>query len=197
MREVMRRRFARLVDEQAAPVVDDDGAARKFAYPPNLVIVDGGPGQLSAALEGVGEVVAERGELGADVAFASLAKRFEELWLPGRSTPVVLPRGSEALYLVQRVRDEAHRFAVSYQRTKRTAAVTTSELDGIPGIGPARRAALLERFGSLAAVRTATVEDLMGVPGLSRTMATQVYEHVHASRDADDADDADDAGGGG
>lgn len=185
MREVMRRRFSRLVEEQGAPVVDEDGAPRKFAYPPNLVIVDGGPGQLSAALEGVGEVVAEHGELGADVAFVSLAKRFEELWLPGRATPVVLPRGSESLYLVQRLRDEAHRFAVAYQRTKRTASVTSSELDDIPGIGPTRRAALLERFGSLAAVRKATVEDLMGVPGLSRTMATQVFEHVQASMPAD------------
>lgn len=201
MREVMRRRFARLLDERAAGVLDDEGQPRKFAYPPNLVVVDGGPGQLNAAVAGVADAVRERGqqveEIPEDrfsddatpvaapgggvldeVAFCSLSKRFEELWLPGRRDPVVLPRGSEALYLVQRVRDEAHRFAVTYQRTTRRGAVQHSALDDVPGIGPARRTALLERFGSAEAVRTATVEELAGVPGFSHTLAGQVLSHL-------------------
>ncbi|MBW3657303.1 MAG: excinuclease ABC subunit UvrC [Actinobacteria bacterium] len=183
MREIMRRRFSRYVEERAAPVQDEEGDIRRFAYPPNLVIIDGGPGQLSAALEGIAQV---RGDaetsatiLG-DIGFVSLAKRFEELWVPGRSKPVVLPRGSDALYLVQRLRDEAHRFAVTYQRTRRKKSVASSELDGIPGIGPTRRKALLKRFGSVKALRLASIEDLMGVEGISRTIATTVYRHLHA-----------------
>jgi excinuclease ABC subunit C len=202
MREVLRRRFRRLLEERAQPIVDDEGEARKFAYPPNLVIVDGGAGQLNAALAGVADVLREQdpdavagpeefpvgedvtpaatptGGLVDDVAFAALAKQFEELWLPDRHAPVVLPRGSEALYLVQRVRDEAHRFAVTYQRRRRRSSVQHSELDEVPGIGPARRSALLERFGSAAAIRGSSVEDLTSVDGISRTLATQVLEHL-------------------
>ena len=204
MHEVLRRRFQRLLEEQARPIVDEDGEPRKFAYPPNLVLVDGGPGQLNAALAGVAEVLrsadedvpapeayptgedvapapAPSGGLVDDIAFAALAKQFEELWLPGRSTPVVLPRGSEALYLVQRVRDEAHRFAVTYQRRRRRSSVQHSELDDVPGIGPTRRSALLERFGSVAAIRRSSVEDLVTVHGISRTLATEVLEHLGAS----------------
>ena len=206
MREVLRRRFARLAEEAGTARADTGGAGvqgpdagdagrvpagdevprptgrvaaetagevRRFAYPPNLVLIDGGPGQLAAALDGVRDLPAD------DVAFAALAKRFEELWLPARSTPVVLPRGSEALYLVQRLRDEAHRFAVRYQRTRRTRAVTSSELDGVPGVGPARRKALLEAFGSVAAVRRASVEDLAAVDGISPRIAETVHAHLH------------------
>ncbi|MEX0835259.1 MAG: helix-hairpin-helix domain-containing protein, partial [Nitriliruptor sp.] len=173
MQEVIGRRFKRLVESRGQPVIGEDGQPRKFAYPPNLVIVDGGRGQLNAALAAVEDLPID------DVAFAGLAKRFEELHVPGRSRPVVLPRGSEALFLVQRVRDEAHRFAITYQRGRRRSSLASSELDTIPGIGRTRRAALLERFGSLAVVRRATVEDLQGVPGLSRTLATQVYDHLH------------------
>ncbi|MBW3618859.1 MAG: excinuclease ABC subunit UvrC [Actinobacteria bacterium] len=186
MREVMRRRFARYIEERAAPVQDEEGELRRFAYPPNLVIIDGGPGQLTAALEGVSQLRGDGDATGVvlgDIGFVSLAKRFEELWVPGRSRPVVLPRGSDALYLVQRLRDEAHRFAVTYQRTRRTKSVASSELDDIPMIGPARRKALLRRFGSVKALRTASIEDLMGVEGISRTIATTVYEHLHGDRD--------------
>ena len=197
MREVLRRRFSRLLEERARPLVDThapdpsaldpsasdpsasdpstpgfESPARKFAYPPNLVIIDGGVGQLNAALDGVADLPTD------DVAFVGLAKRFEELWLPGRSRPVVLPRGSEALFLVQRVRDEAHRFAVSYQRARRTKAVASSELDAIPGIGPGRRQALLQRFGSVAAMRGATVDELVGVPGISRRLAETIRTHL-------------------
>jgi excinuclease ABC subunit C len=203
MREVMRRRFARYVHERAQPLQDDDGEVRKFAYPPNLVIVDGGPGQLSAALAGVGDVEVD-GELSGDgdegllgdIAFVSLAKRFEQLHAPGRTSPIVLPRGSDALYLVQRLRDEAHRFAVTYQRTRRTKGVSSSALDEIPGIGPARRQALLKRFGSVKALRSASLDDLVGVDGISRTIATVVLTHLRgegaeapAGEPAGEADD--------
>jgi excinuclease ABC subunit C len=175
MREVIERRFRRFVEERARGV---DPEQAKFAYPPGLVIVDGGPGQLTAALEGFGHATAEVTDPGttADVegvAFVSLAKRFEELYLPGRPEPVVLSRGSEALYLVQRLRDEAHRFAVSYQRGRRTRTVA-SGLEEIDGIGPARRRALLRRFGSLDAIRSASVEELAAVPGLSQVLAERL-----------------------
>jgi excinuclease ABC subunit C len=174
MREVIRRRFARLAEDRAAPLVTPgEDTPRRFAYPPNLVIIDGGVGQLNAALEGVADLPAD------DVAFVGLAKRFEELWVPGRSRPVVLPRGSEGLYLVQRVRDEAHRFAITYQRGRRGKQVASSALDGVPGVGPERRKAMLRRFGSVAAIRRASVEDLMEVPGVSRTIATAVHDHLH------------------
>ena len=172
MREVLRRRFTRLVEERADPVVDAEGSPKKFAYPPNLVVIDGGIGQLNAALEGVADLPSD------DVAFVGLAKRFEELWRPGSRRPVVLPRGSEALFLVQRVRDEAHRFAVTYQRARRTSSVATSELDAIPGIGPSRRKALLRRFGSVAKLKRASVEDLASVPGMSRRLAITVQAHL-------------------
>ncbi len=172
MREVLRRRFSRLAEERAAPVIEDDGSPRRFAYPPNLVVIDGGVGQLNAALEGVADLPTD------DVAFVGLAKRFEELWRPGQSRPVVLPRGSEALFLLQRLRDEAHRFAITYQRSRRAKALTASALDDVPGVGPTRRQALLERFGSVAAVRHATVDELAEVPGVSRTIAAAVKEHL-------------------
>ncbi len=176
MREVLRRRFARLVEEQAMPLSERDEGRARFAYPPNLLLIDGGPGQLAAALEGVAQTGVE------DVAAVALAKRFEELHLPAGGAPVRLPRGSEALYLVQRLRDEAHRFAVTYQRSRRRRSVTTSVLEEIPGIGPTRRAALLERFGSVEAMARCSEEELAGVPGLSRTLARTVHQHLQGGR---------------
>lgn len=172
MREVIRRRFTRLVKER------DEGAGDqgKFSYPPSLVIIDGGPGQLTAAIEGLRSVEAgPHADLLDDVAFVSLAKRFEELHLPGRPDPVVLPRGSEALYLVQRLRDEAHRFAITYQRTRRRRKVA-SGLEDVPGVGPERRKALLRRFGSLDAIRTASAIELAEVPGVSTRLAERIHE---------------------
>ncbi|MEY3019622.1 MAG: excinuclease subunit UvrC, partial [Actinomycetota bacterium] len=174
MREVVRRRFERLLEEQAAPV-PPGGEPRSFAYPPQLVIVDGGPTQLAAALEGVADLPLE------GVAFAALAKRQEELWLPGASTPVTLPRGSEARYLVQRVRDEAHRFALAHQRRRRRASVTGSALERVPGIGPSRRRALLKRFGSVAAIARASDEDLLAMPGLSPTIVAALRAELGAT----------------
>ena len=118
------------------------------------------------------------------MAFVGLAKKYEELWLPGRRRPVVLPRGSEALYLVQRVRDEAHRFAITYQRNRRSNAVASSALDGVAGVGPTRKKALFRRFGSVANMRRASIEDLMAVQGVSRTIATAVHEHLHAPEES-------------
>jgi excinuclease ABC subunit C len=174
MREVVRRRFERLLTDEAAPLDAESSRRRSFAYPPQLVIVDGGPTQLAAALDGVADLPLE------DVAFVALAKRFEELWLPGAERPVVLPRGSEALYLVQRVRDEAHRFAITYQRSRRTRGVRGSALEDIPGIGPGRRKELLRRFGSVTAVRAASDEELLGIRGLSPTLVAAIRQHLGA-----------------
>ena len=115
---------------------EEVGSQKKFAYPPDLVVVDGGPGQAAAAARALAELGID------DVAVCGLAKRLEEVWLPGEEYPVILPRSSEGLYLLQRVRDEAHRFAITYHRQKRGKAATSSALDDVPGLGPARRAAL-------------------------------------------------------
>ncbi|HVL99967.1 MAG TPA: excinuclease ABC subunit UvrC [Egibacteraceae bacterium] len=170
MHEVISRRFRNYLAEATRPVDERDGG--RFAYPPNLVVIDGGRGQLSAAQAALDEL----GVDGVDV--CALAKRMEEIFLPARSEPVVLPRSSEALYLVQRIRDEAHRFAVAYHRSLRGKEMTASAFDGIPGIGPARRKALLEHFGSLKRVREASVEDLAAVEGISLTLARAVHDHL-------------------
>jgi excinuclease ABC subunit C len=175
MREVVRRRFERLLTEQAEPLDNTPTRSRGFAYPPQLVVVDGGPTQLAAALDGVADLPLE------GVSFVALAKRFEELWLPGVDRPVILPRGSEALYLVQRVRDEAHRFAISYQRTRRSRSIRGSALEDVPGIGPGRRRELLRRFGSISGVRSATDEELLAVRGVSPTLVAALREHLGAA----------------
>jgi len=167
MHEVITRRFRRYLAERDAPAPE-----RKFAYPPNLVVIDGGKGQLSAARRALDELGIQGVEL------CSLAKRLEEVFLPDREESIMLPRGSEALYLVTRIRDEAHRFAITYHRTLRGKAMTESALDGIPGVGPARRRALLERFGSVKALRDAPLEDLLTVDGISGTLARSVHDHL-------------------
>jgi excinuclease ABC subunit C len=183
--EVISRRFRRYLDEQAAapPGLDElaagvDGERRKFSYPPNLLVIDGGPAQVAAAVSALDELGV------VDVAVCGLAKRLEEVWLPGEDGPVILPRSSEGLYLLQRVRDEAHRFAVTYHRSKRAAALTTSELDGVPGLGPARRATLLRRFGSVRKLRAASVLEIAAVPGLGQQTAEAVYRALHQAEDA-------------
>ncbi|HEX6255136.1 MAG TPA: excinuclease ABC subunit UvrC [Euzebyales bacterium] len=166
MHEVITRRFRRFLDEQAGPASE-----RKFSYPSNLVIIDGGKGQLNAARRALEE-------LGIDgVEICGLAKRLEEVFLPDRSEPVLLPRASEALYLLQRVRDEAHRFAVTYHRTLRGRRMTESAFDEIDGIGPARRRNLLDVFGSLQGVRDATIDELEQVPGISSMLARTIHAH--------------------
>jgi len=182
--EVVYRRFRRYLEEReetgeldvlgdseepgtAGPVAED-GTRRKFAYPPNLVVIDGGPAQVAAAQRALDELGID------DVAACGLAKRLEEVWLPGDDAPVILPRTSEGLYLLQRVRDEAHRFAITYHRKKRSAALTTSELDDVPGLGPARRAALLRHFGSVRKIASATEEEIAGLPGFGPRLAQAV-----------------------
>jgi excinuclease ABC subunit C len=143
-------------------------AARKFAYPPNLVVVDGGPLQADAAARALAELSID------DVAVCGLAKRLEEVWQPGEEYPVILPRSSEGLYLLQRVRDEAHRFAIAYHRAKRSKAATTSALDDVPGLGPARRRTLLKHFGSVRKLSAASVEEIAAVPGIGPRLAATI-----------------------
>ncbi|WP_377268931.1 excinuclease ABC subunit UvrC [Peterkaempfera sp. SMS 1(5)a] len=152
----------------AGPVDPETGRPRRFAYPPQLVVVDGGQPQVAAARRALDELGID------DVALCGLAKRLEEVWLPGEDDPVVLPRTSEGLYLLQRVRDEAHRFAISYQRNKRSKRLTASGLDSVPGLGETRRQALLKHFGSLKKLRAATVEEICTVPGVGRRTAEAV-----------------------
>ncbi len=168
MHEVVSRRFARLLDEQSPERDEETGRPRKFAYRPQLVVVDGGPPQVAAAERALTELGIH------DVALCGLAKRLEEVWLPGQPDPVILPRTSEGLYLLQRVRDEAHRFAIAFHRQKRSKSMTTSALDGVPGLGETRRKAVLRHFGSVKRVKAATVEELMEVPGVGRRTAEAV-----------------------
>ncbi|MEC4019474.1 excinuclease ABC subunit UvrC [Streptomyces sp. H27-D2] len=147
---------------------DEDGRPRRFAYPPQLVVVDGGQPQVAAAKRALDELGID------DVVVCGLAKRLEEVWLPGDDDPVVLPRSSEGLYLLQRVRDEAHRFAISYQRTKRAKSMKAGPLDAVPGLGETRRLALVKHFGSVKRLRAATVEQICEVPGIGRKTAETV-----------------------
>jgi excinuclease ABC subunit C len=158
------------VDGGAAPAI----ARRRFAYPPQLLLVDGGLGQLH-----VGMQVLERLGLTDRVPIASLAKQFEEVYLPGSSVPVRLPRQSEALYLLQRLRDEAHRFAISYHRTLRGKRMTVGALDGVPGLGPKRRTRLVEQFGGLGELRKASRDELMGLSWLPAGVGSAVHERLH------------------
>lgn len=185
--EVTRRRFLRHNRDTTHAVIGEDGAdggdaapeaaldpvtgrPRRFAYPPNLYVVDGGAPQVAAAAE----VLDDLGIT--DVAVIGLAKRLEEVWVPGEDDPVILPRASESLYLLQRVRDEAHRFAITFHRSKRSQRMTASALDGIRGLGDTRRKALVTHFGSVAKLREATVEEITAVPGIGRAIAQTVHD---------------------
>jgi excinuclease ABC subunit C len=183
MDEVLTRRFQRYLEErdQASDVeigpdpdagpdrIDPDtGRPKKFAYPPNLVVVDGGLPQVNAAQAALTALGID------DVAVVGLAKRLEEVWVPGQDYPVILPRTSEGLYLLQRVRDEAHRFAITFHRQRRSKAMTASVLDGIPGLGQQRRKALLREFGSVKKIRAASVEELQSVAGIGPALAATI-----------------------
>ncbi|GGU19993.1 excinuclease ABC subunit UvrC [Streptomyces coeruleorubidus] len=149
-------------------LTEDDGRPKKFAYPPQLVVVDGGAPQVAAARRALDDLGID------DIAVCGLAKRLEEVWLPGDDDPVVLPRTSEGLYLLQRVRDEAHRFAITYQRTKRSKRFRSSPLDDVPGLGDTRKQALLKHFGSLKKLRSATIDQICEVPGIGRKTAETI-----------------------
>jgi len=176
MYEVITRRFTRLVEEEAetpdgdGPLLIDPttGAPRRFAYAPSLVVVDGGAPQVAAAARAMADLDV------VGVALCGLAKRLEEVWLPGEEFPVILPRASEGLYLLQRVRDEAHRFAITHHRGRRSASMVESLLDGVPGLGDVRRKALVKQFGSLKKLRAASVEDLAIVPGIGPKTAEAI-----------------------
>ena len=188
MHEVITRRFRRLLDEQArselkpgdeesGPMLVDPetGKPRKFAYAPGLVVVDGGPPQVAAAQRALDELGID------DIPVCGLAKRLEEVWLPGREDPVILARSSEGLYLLQRVRDEAHRFAITHHRSRRSKTMVESLLDDVPGLGEVRRRTLLKHFGSLKKLREATVDDIAMVPGIGTRTAAAIKSAVEAS----------------
>ncbi|MEU8880069.1 excinuclease ABC subunit UvrC [Streptomyces hydrogenans] len=180
MHEVIGRRFRRYLAEKEktgewgedgeVPVDEagDDGRPKRFAYPPQLVVVDGGQPQVAAARRALDELGID------DVAVCGLAKRLEEVWLPGEDDPVVLPRSSEGLYLLQRVRDTAHDFAIRYQRSKRTKRLRSSPLDAVPGLGDTRKQALIKHFGSVKRLKQATIEQICEVPGFGRKTAEAV-----------------------
>jgi excinuclease ABC subunit C len=178
MREVLTRRFQRYKDTLAGELHDPSqiGKLRKetaWSLLPDLLIVDGGKGQLAMAQQ-----VLEEFDLTGEVPLAGLAKREEEIFVPGKSAPILLPRRSEGLYLVQRVRDEAHRFANQGHRKRRAKVGTASILDSIPGVGPKRRKTLLAHFGSLEDLRRATVEEIASIPGIPVDVAEAVRAHL-------------------
>ncbi|MGH3491416.1 MAG: excinuclease ABC subunit UvrC [Actinopolymorphaceae bacterium] len=189
--EVIARRFQRYIDERSetgevgenghdeqgpAAVDPETGRRRRFAYAPGLVVVDGGPPQVAAAQRALDELGID------DVPVCGLAKRLEEVWRPAQEEPVIMPRTSEGLYLLQRVRDEAHRFAITFHRQKRSKSMVESLLDGVPGLGETRRKALMRTFGSLKRLRAATVEEIAEVPGIGARTATAVVDALTEER---------------
>ncbi len=183
--EVLTRRFKRLLDERATMTADEDpngalidpetGRARKFSYAPGLVVVDGGPPQVAAARQAMDEL-----GLG-DIPVCGLAKRLEEVWLPDEEDPVIFSRTSEGLYLLQRLRDEAHRFAITHHRNRRSKSMVESVLDEVPGLGEVRRKTLLRHFGSLKKLRLATIDEVADLPGFGRRTAESVVLAVNAA----------------
>ena len=173
MEEVLTRRLRALIAERETPAT---GRPRRFAYRPNLIVVDGGRGQLSVA-----ERVVDQLGLGQEVELAALAKQFEEVFRPGLPDPLRLGRGTDALYLLQRLRDEAHRFAVTFHRQRRAKRMTASVLDGVPGLGPARKARLVKELGGVQGVRAASLEELLERSWLPDEVGLAVYETVHGS----------------
>ena len=174
MEEVLTRRLAAYIEERDQPIDERGEKPGRFAYPPQLLLVDGGKGQLAVAER----VVAALG-LEDEIPVAALAKRFEEVYLPGRSEPVGVPRGSDGLFMLQRIRDEAHRFANSFHRERRSKSMTRSSLGGIPGLGPARRERLVKALGGVRAVKAADLETLRGLPFLPDAVAEAVHAHFH------------------
>jgi len=178
MHHVITRRFKRYLAEKDVDLVEIEmsgGEKPKFAYPPQLVIVDGGRGQVNAAARAFAELGIT------DIALVGLAKRLEEIWFPDQSYPVILPRHSEALYLVQRIRDEAHRFAITFHRSKRSRLMLESLLDEISNLGEMRRQALMDHFGSVAALKKASLDDIAAIPGIGPKSAESIVRAIEAS----------------
>jgi excinuclease ABC subunit C len=175
MHHVITRRFKRYLEEKDIDISDATaagGSRPKFAYPPQLVVVDGGKGQVNAAAKALSELGIN------DVALCGLAKRLEEVWLPHNSEPIIFPRHSEALYLLQKVRDEAHRFAINFHRSKRSKVMLESLLDEISGLGEVRRKSLLTHFGSVGALRAASAQEIANVPGIGEKMAKSIFDQL-------------------
>ncbi len=175
MHQVITRRFKRYLDEKDIDVAEataQGGSRPKFAYPPQLVVVDGGKPQVNAAAKALRELGIT------DIALCGLAKRLEEIWLPNNSEPIIFPRHSEALYLLQKVRDEAHRFAINFHRSKRSKVMLESLLDQISGLGEVRRKSLLTYFGSVTALKAATLSELSAVPGIGEKMAKTIIDQI-------------------
>ena len=177
MEEVLTRRLQAYLDERDQPIEERGEKPGKFAYPPQLLVVDGGKGQL-----GVAERVVNELGLAEEIPVAALAKRFEEVYVPGSSVPVRITRGSEALFMLQRIRDEAHRFANSFHRERRSKRMTASSLDGIPGLGPARRDRLVKALGGVRAVKAADLESLQALSFLPDAVAQAVFDKFHFDR---------------
>jgi excinuclease ABC subunit C len=174
MEEMLRRRVTRLLRDRDR----EPGERRRFAYPPALIVVDGGRGQLSAATKALAEA-------GLHIPAIGLAKRLEEVYFPDRPDPLLIPRGSEALFVLQHLRDEAHRFAVAYHREKRAKRALASPLDEVPGVGPSRKKALLKRFGSLARLSRASAEEIAATPGIGPELAGSIHARLTGPAAAD------------
>ena len=177
MHHVITRRFKRYLDEKdidIAEATSQGGQRPKFAYPPQLVVVDGGKPQVNAAAKALQELGIT------DIALCGLAKRLEEVWLPNSSEPVIFPRHSEALYLLQKLRDEAHRFAINFHRSKRSKVMLESLLDEVAGLGEIRRKSLLSHFGSVSALKAATIDELAVVPGIGKKMAKTIIDQINS-----------------
>lgn len=175
MHQVITRRLKRLIDDRTvdtAEVAELGGKLGKFSYPPQLIVVDGGAPQVNAAARALSELGVT------NIALCGLAKRLEEVWIPGSKDPLILPRSSEGLYLLQRIRDEAHRFAITFHRSRRSKIMLESILDEIPQLGQVRRTALLERFGSVAAIRKANRDDIAATPGIGQKIADVIVAHL-------------------
>jgi excinuclease ABC subunit C len=175
MHQVITRRLKRLLADRKvdqSEVNESGGRLGKFSYPPQLIVVDGGAPQVAAAARALEELGVT------DIALCGLAKRLEEVWLPHNQDPLILPRTSEGMYLLQRIRDEAHRFAITFHRSRRSKVMLESVLDEIEQLGHIRRAALLDRFGSVGAIRKASIEDIAATPGIGEKIATIIYSHL-------------------
>jgi excinuclease ABC subunit C len=177
MREVLTRRLSAYVAERDAPASERGERPGRFAYPPQLLLVDGGKGQLNVAIEVVREL-----DLEDEINVAALAKRFEEVFLPDQSEPVRIPRGSQALYMLQVVRDEAHRFANTFHRQQRSKRMRASELDGVRGLGAARKERLVKHFGGIAGVKQASREALNELTWLPNPVADAVYDRFNGAQ---------------
>jgi excinuclease ABC subunit C len=175
MHQVITRRLKRFLadrDVDQSEVKDSGGRLSKFSYPPQLIVVDGGAPQVAAAARALEELGIT------DIALCGLAKRLEEVWLPNNPYPLIFPRTSEGMYLLQRMRDEAHRFAITFHRSRRSKVMLESVLDEIEQLGHIRRAALLDRFGSVSAIRKASIEEIAATPGIGEKIASIIWNHL-------------------